>query len=440
VTRIQAGESRSSLIVSWRNPNDLVWLPWSWLLLLFVSNIKPTTRDAREAMTGSASVDNLIELGVYGLIAAGCIAALARHRHSPTRSAGVMMLTSFGLLAVASAAWSSVPVFSVVRGSQIIVVALLTIVSVEAWRSKLRDVVADWIRIWQGYAIVVMALVVFGVLMGPSESRFRWPGTEPIIVGSYLALAAVVVLSMLLERGWRFPRPKLALMSVLVVVFVTFMLVNTTRSTLAGFAVGAIAVYLTRSARRLDLRWLIVPFAGLAGAIAAILYSDALASYVLRGQSVEQFATLSDRTAIWSTAWEQASNHLVFGGGYGAGRVLFLDLFEWAGSAHSLWAELLVDLGLIGAALGLGLLLWSISGAVSLQTRAPGPIGSASLGVLLTTAIAGLAETGFAFPGLPLTVLALTIAGLTAGRTGTYVERFSQEYGDAAPGSQYEAT
>jgi len=267
VTRIQAGESRSSLIVSWRNPNDLVWLPWSWLLLLFVSNIKPTTRDAREAITGSASVDNLIELGVYGLIAAGCIAALARHRHSPTRSAGVMMLTSFGLLAVASAAWSSVPVFSVVRGSQIIVVALLTIVSVEAWRSKLRDVVADWIRIWQGYAIVVMALVVFGVLMGPSESRFRWPGTEPIMVGSYLALAAVVVLSMLLERGWRFPRPKLALMSVLVVVFVTFMLVNTTRSTLAGFAVGAIAVYLTRSARRLDLRWLIVPFAGLAGAI-----------------------------------------------------------------------------------------------------------------------------------------------------------------------------
>ena len=418
---------RSLAMVPRRSPDALAWLPWAWLTLFFISNVKATSRDAQAALTGSASADNLVELAVYGLIAAGCLATLLRRRGHFRRSAGLVMLTAYGALAVTSAAWSSVPLFSVVRGSQIGVIALLAVVSVEAWRSGRRDVVSDWMRIWLGFTLAVTGLLTLGIFVGTSESRFAWPGTHPIVVGSYLALAAVVALSMLLERGWRLRASQLRLTMVLTVVFIVFIIINSTRSTLAAFVIGTVAVYITRSARRRDLRWLMVPLAGLVGTIAAMLYSDSLVSFVLRGQTVEEFATLSDRTALWSVAWERASDHILLGSGYGAGRGMFLEMFPWAGTAHSLWAELIVDLGIVGAALGLGLLAWSMWNSISLQLKAPGPIGSTSLGVMLVTAVAALAEVGFAFPGLFLTTLALVIAALTAARSRAYSELFDRD-------------
>ncbi len=350
------------------------------------------------------------------LVGAACAAALARARRPGLRSAGLGLLAAYGGLALLSTLWSDVAIFSFVRGTQVVVVTLLALVSADAWRRGRRDLLRDWRWIWERLLLVVAALAVFGLLVPSSASRWSWPGTHPVIAGAYLAISLVVGGSMLLERGWRPGRNQRRLLLAALAGFAVLMVVNATRSTLAAGAVAVAAVYLTRAARQADLRWLVLPGIGLLAASAATLYSDGLSGYVLRGQTVEQFATLSDRTSLWALAWELAQERLWFGGGYGVGRSLFPERFPWAGTAHSLWAEVAVDLGMVGLAAAAGLLGWALVTAWRLQRRSPGPVSNASLGALTVVAVASLAETGFTFPGVMLTCVGLAVAGLSAAR------------------------
>jgi O-antigen ligase len=77
------------------------------------------------------------------------------------------------------------------------------------------------------------------------------------------------------------------------------------------------------------------------------------ASQLMRGQTSDQFLSLTGRTDLWTAAAEVAREHWLVGLGYQASRTALLNIYTWAGYAHNAFLQTLLDLGVLGA-----LLLW----------------------------------------------------------------------------------
>src|SRR5262245_34078261 len=75
------------------------WLPSAWILLMSCSELKVTHRRVSEAAAGIPSIDNLIEMAIFGTIAVASLITLSRMRRRTRRSMGVPLLLAFGVLA-----------------------------------------------------------------------------------------------------------------------------------------------------------------------------------------------------------------------------------------------------------------------------------------------------------------------------------------------------
>src|SRR6266852_1053350 len=108
------------------------WIPWAWLALFFVSNVKLTTaRTVDQAILGNASIENEIELATYALIA---VMIFGRWWIVSGRWGRAAPFLVWPIVAISSTAWSQIRYFTLLRSAQLFVPIFLGILMGRLWQ------------------------------------------------------------------------------------------------------------------------------------------------------------------------------------------------------------------------------------------------------------------------------------------------------------------
>ena len=413
---------RGRAISTLSRANRTNWLPVAWVALFFVSRFKVTAgRNVQLATEADISPEIAVEVAIYLMVGIAAAAAWLRWRPIGRQSWGLRLLVAFAVLAPLSGLWSIIPLFSFVRGGQVLVVALLSAVTIYSWRRGLRSFQDDWRRIWLTFLVVVVLLGLSGLVWTGqwAGGRFAWEGVHTNTAASFLAAAGIVAISMFFDRGWGLPERVRRLLPLAMAFVFALLLLTVTRSAWAGFVVGGVLTYATVRSIRLDRRALVLAVLAAIVFLVGSFYSAEVVDYVLRGQTVSTFASVSGRTDVWNVALDRVAEQPFLGFGYGAGRIILIDAVPWAGTSHNLWISVLLSLGVVGVTVVSLLLGWVLFRAVSIQRWSPGPHGNLAIGLVTFIIINGVAQQPLALPGEGLTAMGLLVAALSVGRFGS---------------------
>ena len=373
------------------------WVQLSALALIVANDYKFRRRSASETLSGGADVFILLEVAVYAVVAA-CLVLSQRGLPRPGRPPAVLLLaTGYVLLIAASAAYSPFKALASVRALETIVMfALACAICARAGRDELH-------RFAHGFVVLVALSVLYGIAVptvaqsGTQAGRFRWLEVHPITVGVFVGVAVLVSLTYLLST--RRPRPGPAWPAWIyggLLVTVTYGLIATkTRNAVLGVAVG-VAVLLW-SLYRGRQRLLVLALALLAATVGALLFSDRVVAYFVRGESAERLASLNSRTVLWGEAYAAIAEQPVFGYGLSASRGIFLEE-TGLGGGHNAVLNVGVDLGLLGLLVWGSLLLAVVARVVHVPPRAADGAGVDR--ALILAVIGFLLVGGVFFEGL----------------------------------------
>lgn len=324
------------------------------LALMLASDYKLRSRDVDQAVSGSADLTVLMEIGIYGL--AGLYLVNKFGLGPPRRRITGLLFAAwvfFGYAAL-SALWSPFKALGVVRGIQLMIVMLLAhVMATRATPGDLR-------KLAHAFIVIVVASVGIGVVhpfprTPQTLERFNWLYVHPVQAGVYLAVAVLLTVGYLIR--WTTPRDRLwhpAVYTAVLVILTAALVATGTRGATLGCAVGlAVLLATARGPKgRVDVAVL-----GAAVAVLAVLaFSDKILGFVARGESAEKLASLNSRTLLWEFAMEAFAKEPFFGHGLGASRGLFLDDIG-LGGGHNAFINALVDEGIVGAAAFTALLM-----------------------------------------------------------------------------------
>ncbi|AIA01647.1 membrane protein [Streptomyces noursei] len=233
-----------------------------------------------------------------------------------------------------------------------------------------------------------------------------WPLTPPQI-GQYAAV--IVGLTVLLVLGRRTDRAGAAV--VIVPSLVLLALTHTRTATLGMFLGLALAIgslLLTSAAARRFFTWAV-----LCAAVAAVALGSVLEAWFLRGQSQENFSSLTGRAKVWDAllAAPRSTSEQLFGVGLGDKSFGGLPI-------DNSWLAVYNEQGLIGIALVAALLL--VLGGVALL-RPPSLPRACAIFLISYCAIASYTEAGLGDASPYLLHLALAAALLATPAAATPV-------------------
>ena len=373
-------------------------------------------RDASEALSGSVDMQVGFELGASAVLF--LIALLAWKR---ARDEGRMrllpvewVLLVYAGLAILSTLWSPVRAITAVRSFQVLTLVMLAIglVRVRGPERMINDLISAMIlytMVFVTISIVVPSTAAVRVVHG-GLTRYSWFAMHPGQI-SLLAGSAIVLLTAKGLFGGGF-RQRVLFLPVWVCLVGMAALLAASRG--RGPAIGAAAAVIALLAARFLPRWVIPTV--VATAAAAILVfinlgpqlSDVLASaalsnnpviaFVIRGQTAEEFKTLSSRTDLWAVVFDMVVQQPILGHGYNSSRLLLLEKVPWAAHAHNAWAQSLLDLGIVGTSL-LTVVVFSMFWPILPQiriTRRSSFIGSVALGIGILMALEAITSESFA--------------------------------------------
>ncbi|MBV9839060.1 MAG: O-antigen ligase family protein [Solirubrobacterales bacterium] len=400
------------------------WVSFAWAFVLLepVGHFS-TGRTVLTAVAGVPSVENVIELSVYGVIAAFAVGSLWRNRFGRRPSWVMLALPAFALL---SAAWSLATTVTLGFSFELVAIVLLATVTAAILTADAtlgRSLVRRTLRVQvQGVAVLCVVGLIFqnSWTAAGEPARFTWPGTHPLVAGAEVGVAVLVLVFAGRDAGFLWPSR-----TALLAMFAVCLYLGQARTALAGLAVSGLFGY-----------WFVSKGTGpgrrLAGAAAIAVtvfvvvtsFGGPLTQYLYRGQSQQQVFGLNGRLGLWTFALGQihAPGRWLVGYGLSGSRVLFASSVPWAGDAHSAWLELLLSLGLIGVALATWLV---VTLAVRLLRTVPeAPLPSNVLPILFVYVLAmSPVATGFAAPGpepgLGFGLLGLCYAATVARKRAT---------------------
>jgi O-antigen ligase len=382
-------------------------------------------------------VERVVDSGIHGLIAASVIWSLRRNRFGWTPSGLILALPA---LALASAAWSLAPIVTLGFAFQLVAIYLLATLTAAIYREdpqRASTVLRRALRVLvQGVAVLCLVGLAFPYQGDPTTgdvARFTWPGSHPLVATADIGLAILVILFARKEIG--FSR---ATSAGVLALFGYCLYLGQARTAFIGLAVALLFGLWSAAEGRGWVRRL----AGIAALLAAALaiesmFGGPITDYLYRGQSQQQVYSLNGRLGLWTFAIHQlhSAGQWLFGYGLGGSRVLLASSVLWAGDAHGAWIELLLSLGLVGVAVGAGVvatLAWRL-----FQSARAGSLASRAIPVLFVYVLAmSPAATGFAAPGpepgLGFGLLAFCY-GATAGPRRRLSSAVAQDPGRAGP-------
>lgn len=397
--------------------------------IVLVAGTEFRVRDPLAGVQGSVDAQIVFELGLYAFVGWLALRALVRLPR-PEWRLNVLEWSLFGYLAlaVASAAWSPIGTYTLIRALQLVVLFAYALVVVRtlgpdrAWAFMARSVVA--------FAAVFTVLGILASITGiaPIGERFGWFWTHPIAVGSHAALAGLAVLAGLLFRE---PSERLQKWRVIaVLVFTVVVMATLSRGPLIAYMLTAGALVATRMTSRGVATLAVV--VGTAGALVILnlpggmfTFYDALVAIpgvptLLRDQSARDLFALTGRIELWRSLFPAFQDHPLVGHGYQVTRIVGTQIAPWAGEAHNGLLQSLVDLGLLGTLLLLAplvaALIMNYLRTTDEATSAAETMANASrFGALLFLFVNSVGTAGFAgVPGLdPLVLYFAAAATLT---------------------------
>ncbi|MEY9840212.1 O-antigen ligase family protein [Streptacidiphilus sp. EB103A] len=273
------------------DPPKLVGTAWGLLIL--------NTLGSAGARTIVPLPRSFIQLVTMGALVTAFVLALTLNLRLRIRPSAYMFLLT--LLLVAS-------VISSARlesgyGSLFRCFRLLLFVSTLWLLSRWWDGSLTFVRLHIRMYFLVLVPVAAGLAVSPGAAMpglyggrlvgALWPLTPPQI-GQYAAV--IIGLTVLLAVGRRTTKTGAAV--VIVPSFVLLALTHTRTATLGmlvGLALAISSLILTSAAARRFFTWVV-----LGSLVAAIGFSSALQTWFLRGQSQENFASLTGRAKVWN--------------------------------------------------------------------------------------------------------------------------------------------
>lgn len=245
---------------------------------------------------------SLIQMVTMGALVAAFALALAMNLRLRVRPSAFLLLLSLLLVpSLISSVDLSAGFGALFRcGRFAVFVATLWLLS-RWW-----DGSTTFVRYHIRWYFLVLCSVAAGLLLSPGAALpdlyggrlvgALWPLTPPQI-GQYAAV--VVGLAVLLVLGRRTDRRSAAL--VIVPSLALLALTHTRTATiglLAGLVVAIGSMVLTSAAARRWFGWALV-----CAAVAAVAFGSLLQAWFLRGQTEENFSTLTGRAKVWRRCW-----------------------------------------------------------------------------------------------------------------------------------------
>ncbi|MGO8792279.1 MAG: O-antigen ligase family protein [Terriglobia bacterium] len=314
--------------------SSLRWWNLLWMLTFvsaLVFRIRSASEIAAEPLDGWAIFRVAVDM-VVAFILLGRLALRRTHWVGSMIRGTVGALSVFGLVCLASTAWSVFPPWTLYKSLEYLVDIALLAAILETLDSidEFRDLF-NWT--WALYGLLLLS-VWMGAVIWPKEALFstnfqggtlgmRLQGVMPALsandVGTFAAIIGLLALARLLpaiEERYNKPWYGLLLLASLVT-----MVCSQTRTAIAGFALGAllIMIFTRRKGIGTMLTFVAAPIIGI------VATGGLIWSYLARGQTEEQLSTLSSRAQWWSFAWQTFLEHPLTGfGAYAAGRFAVL--------------------------------------------------------------------------------------------------------------------
>jgi exopolysaccharide production protein ExoQ len=356
------------LVFTYRSPARAMTLAF---LLIPIAGTKFRNRNAMDAVNSVVDGQVILELAIYALIGIMTLIIMYATRFRwPRLTLTARVVLAFTGLTAISAFWSYAPMLTLVRSIQLATLVLLTIVAVTAFgASRVTRALTSAVII---YVLVCAALAAaFPAFQGTTTDhqgirRFSWFSLHPITVAVYVGIALVLLAAGLMYGREGLRRRLLGIPEVLYLIPLGVILMATNSRGPLFAVIATIALLVAVKVLRP-----VAATAVIAAALLSVLAFNAsgmtfdslivsldnghspLREVVLRGQTPEEFESLTGRTELWTELvplyWERP----MLGFGYQASRQLVLETRPWAGHAHNGLIETMLDVGIVGT-----LLLW----------------------------------------------------------------------------------
>lgn len=343
---------------------------WLTILLFGMHNIQ---HRSTEEVVQALSAQTAIELVLFGLVGAVSFFVLRTVVPLVPITPTLMLLP---IILAASAVWGrgDTALYALARSAEVLVMVILAtatagVAAIDPRRFE--ETVWTFLR-WTVWTVA--GLTVAGAALGPlyvnrspaNADRFTWIGAHPASAGFILSIAFLIVISA--------PRASLAIgrrpRAAMVVAFGAALYLNQARTALLTVGLGVLLVARHTAKKRPEIAVLTT----LVASIGAVLSAGFVGRYFLRGGDADTVLTLNGRTDLWQIAYTELDTvgKWLLGLGYGSGRVIFVDDYKFATSAHNSLLSILVDAGLVGAFLvvtGTLVVLWAALRAANASQR-----------------------------------------------------------------------
>lgn len=362
------------------------------LLLIAVTEFKFRTRESTSALDGQLDAAIIIEFGSYAAVALWMVGAMlgAPKFRLPSSVDGFMRAwVAFTLVSIL---WSDYPELALVRGVELVVVAMATsLVGSRANRAQFHLLV-------HGYVVLMTVAAFVGwrwrtPVSRLQENRFSFLSVHPVAAASMWAVAVVLAFNWAMNAR-RLRREPQALVwerwvHIGCLIVCSWALLQTeTRGAAAAAMAGVAVTWVMSVHRRNRIPALFVAVLGCGVAAAFVL--DKAVEFLVRGEGTASLSTLNNRLPLWELAMERFEERPLVGWGFGATRGIFLEELG-LGGAHNAYINVLVDLGAVGAALWLGLILAMVASIAWL--RRVGDIDAPVLAGLLVALLVNAVTT-----------------------------------------------
>jgi O-antigen ligase len=257
-------------------------------------------------------------------------------------------------------------------------------------------------------------------VFGPYVSRSHFAGYEVMAIALAAAFAVEAGQKAALRwrerrRGWLVLGQPAGLAAVrqaaLVMLLLVALVASRSRTGLVAFLVSAAALPIVMQRRRL--------------ALAVLLLAAAAASvWVELGGVVRAFETRglrASRLELWADALPMARDFPLLGAGFNAFGTAYQRYqtryrYEWVGEAHNEYLQLLLDCGVVGAALGAALFV--LLARRTLHAAGRGPLEGGLLAALLAFLVHNAGDFSFQVPANAATFAALAAVAVRRGDPG----------------------
>ncbi len=348
--------SHRRIAPAWRSQFNRWWVAYLILPMMIASDWKFRRRAAASSLGGSADLQVLLEVGIYGLVALYLVLARGRAPRWLRTTPILATMWAFASIVSLSAVYAVYPNMAIVRGAQVMIVAAL------AQTIATRATVADMHRFAHGYLMMLCVAVAIGHahtfnVYNHVNNRFHWLYIHPVPAAIYLMIGTLISLAYVRSselRGILLLWP-LWVYNAIAAWIILALLMSKTRGSVGG-AVIAIFILLalhTRPKTKFDIGTMATAFIAFVG----VAFGAAILSYIQRGEDINKLSTLNERTNLWKLAFQEVLKRPIFGDGLGASRGIFLDTIG-LGGGHNAFVNVMVDEGLLGTVAFLLLLGW----------------------------------------------------------------------------------